>query len=447
MREKISTEHTPESWEKQVEKHEKGESTDVYARAGYPELEKREKEFAEMIGASDVALFNSGMAVIHTAIEAEDLMPGDTILCGKDVYFNTKDIYERLKKRGIKIELVDSGDAEEIKNKIKLVKPRLIFLEDVANSYEMQVTNVESLIKATEDINKEYKESFTYEKILGSYLDKKTNLKDLDNSFREDLIEKIKEFRMGNNPFIFRDLIRKFEANGLDRSESIKQLSKIIRYTIDHSREKLTLIIDNTLASPALYNPLKDLKGSDIELVVVESGTKHFQEGKDKITLGLAYSNKGEKIKKIKELRSQIGTYLQPIAEKEIPLEITEAMPGIMERHASNALKLAEALNEEGIDVSHPNLETHKNNELVKEIAPNGLVSIFYFKIKNSDRFVEKIKELGGDKIGVGVSFGHPKTWLLNHGDQIRVAVGSEIPQQFQNIIDIFVEASKTYNL
>jgi len=78
-RENITTKHTPESWGDQIKKYMAGEETDVYARYGYPEMEKREKEFAEMIGAPDTAVFNAGMAAIHTSVEAENLKPGDVV--------------------------------------------------------------------------------------------------------------------------------------------------------------------------------------------------------------------------------------------------------------------------------------------------------------------------------------------------------------------------------
>jgi cystathionine beta-lyase/cystathionine gamma-synthase len=157
--------------------------------------------------------------------------------------------------------------------------------------------------------------------------------------------------------------------------------------------------------------------------------------------MGIAYSNSEEKIKAIKAKRSELGTYLQPNDEKEIPEDITKAMPEIMKRHAKNALELAELISSSGkaIEVSHPNLPEHKQNELVKEIAPEGMVTLFYMKIKDAPGFINKVKEIGGDKIGVGGSFGHPKTWMLNLGEEvIRIAAGSENEEEFQEILNIF---------
>ena len=227
----------------------------------------------------------------------------------------------------------------------------------------------------------------------------------------------------------------------LPRKEAIREMSRLVKNVISQSRGKLSLIIDNTLSSPVLHNPLRDLKGHDIEAVVVESGTKHYQEGEDKITLGISYSNDLEKIKKIKEKRTEIGTYLQPMDEKKIPARITKTMPDIMKRHAENALELAKLLSgsKKVLEVSHPNLPEHKQNELAKEIAPEGLVTLFYLMVENAPEFVKKVKELGGDKIGVGGSFGHKKTWLFNMGqNQIRIAAGSESEEEFKEISNIF---------
>ena len=447
-RETITTKHSPESWGEEIEKYKKGEKVDIYARAGYPELIEREKKFAEMIGAPDTALFNSGMAAIHTAIEAENLRPGDLVLCGKDVYSQTKKLYADLKKRGIKIEMIDSSDMQAIEKEIKEKNPRLIILESVANVKELQVCDIKNLVKFSDEANRKYQEELNSAELLRKFFHK-TPYENLPNDFKERLLENIKEFRGGGNPFVFRDSVKSLEeATGLERKQSIREISKMVKYITRNSREKLSLIIDNTLASPILYNPLKDTKSVNSEAVIVESGTKHYQEGKDKITLGIAYSNDNNKINAIKEKRAELGTYLQPHDEREIPEKITEIMPDIIKRHAENALELAKTLSKfkHVTEVSHPNLPTHKQNDLVKEIAPEGLVTLFYVKVPDAVGFVKKVKELGGEKIGVGGSFGHEKTWLFNIGDEVRIAAGAETEAEFKEVIEIFKKALEEYN-
>ena len=447
-REKITTEHSPESWNREVEKYAGGESFDAYARYMYPELEQREKEFAEMIGVPDTAIFNSGMAAIATTIEAEDLKPGDVILAGRDVYSETKKIYDSLEKNGVKIVKIDSGNMEEIEGKIKSEKPRLIILETVANDAgnpQMQVCDIKKLTELAKETNDEYKESFTPKKILEKYFSKREIFKDLLVETEDELLKEIEEFEKGGNPFIFRKTIKELEKiSGLDRRGAIREISRLIKHVTGNSREKLSLIIDNTLPSPSLYNPIKDVGESDVEMVVVESGTKHFQEGQDKITMGVAYSSDVGKVKTIKDKRMALGTYLQPISEKEIPENITEVMPAIMKRHASNALELAKLLGQSGIEVNHPNLPEHAQSDLVQEIAPDGLVTLFYIKVPNAAEFVKKVYEAGGGRISVGGSFGHKKTWLFNLGDEtVRIAAGQESGEEFEEILRAFEKAAQ----
>src|SRR3989338_8814757 len=89
--------------------HFKAEINDVgYARYNYKELLEREKRLKEMIGAADVALFNSGAAAMHSAIEAESLKTGDVVLCANAIYGTTKSDIAQLKNLGIKVVFFDA---------------------------------------------------------------------------------------------------------------------------------------------------------------------------------------------------------------------------------------------------------------------------------------------------------------------------------------------------
>jgi len=453
-REKITTEHIPSSWNKEVDKFVKGESFDAYARYMYPEQEKKEKDFAKMMEVPDTAIFNSGMAAIATAIEAEELKPGDVILAGREVYGETKKIYDSLDRQGIKVIKIDSGNMEEVENLIKKEKPRLIILESVTNdpgNPEMQVCDVKKLIKLSKDANIIYQNELTPENQIEKYFLSKAKggehgtYEDVPDELKGKIITKINEFKEGNNPFVFRNIVKDIEKNtGMSTHDAVREVARIAKYVLKNSREKLSLIVDNTLPSPNLYNPTKEGGDSDVEMVVVESATKHYQKGGDKITMGIAYSSNAGKIKAIKDKRMALGTYLQPTSEKEIPEDIIEVMPGIMKQHAKNAKGLAELLDQTGIDVSHPNLPRHKQSELVKKIAPEGLVTLFYVKVPNASKFVEKVYTLGQGKISVGGSFGHKKTWLMNLGDEtVRIAAGSENDKDFQKVMDAFEKVAK----
>ena len=464
---------TPADQDVEVKKYASGKEFDFYARYGYSDLSKRENEFSEMMGSADCALFNGGMAAIDTAIEAEGLKSGDVVVCAKEMYEQSSAIIDMLKNRGIEVVTVDPGNMEEIAMIVATKKPRLIFLESVANSQDMQVCDIQQLISIAESANHEYQENLTPKKLIEKYFSIKkypieSGAMDLQNpsaeespklmagseltNLQEMLVEEISEFKEGNNPFVFRKALRELEQQtGCSREESIKEISKVVQNVKKNGREKLSIIIDNTLPSPVLYNPLEDAKGSSVEMVVVESATKHYQAGQDKITMGVAYSSNAEKIKEIKTVRAMIGSYLQPIAEREIPDDLTEIMPEIIRRHAKNALELAQLLSASGktSEVDHPNLPEHAQSELAREIAPDGLVTLFNIKIKNAPKFVETLKEIAGDKIGLGGSFGHPKTWVMNLGEywpeRIRIAAGSETKEEFEEILDIFKKALESH--
>lgn len=443
------------------------ETTSIYARYEYPELAEDEKKLAKMMGVSDTALFTAGMAAIHTAIEAEELTAGDVVLCGKDVYGLTKDLYADLKKRGVEIEMIDSGNMTEIEERVKAKKPRLIILESVGNAQGMPVCDIKKLGEIATEANQNYAENYSEEKVLDMRIGR---LGEVSTEIKTEILQAIVEFRKGNNQFVFRDVLNKLArpivaqnlfgtsdptekqikmANREAIHSILPEFARLIRFVLKNSREKLSLIIDNTLASPINYNPAKDLEGSGAKGIIVESATKAYQKGQDKITMGIVYSNDSEAVRAVKMKRMSRGTILQPNDEKLIPRDVDKAMPEIMPQHAQNALALAELISRSGkaIEVSHPNLPEHKNNELVQKISPDGITVVFYMKIKNAPAFVQKVKDLGGARIGIGGSFDHPETYLFCADDQhVRVAAGSGTSSEFEKTLDVFAQALEEYD-
>lgn len=440
---------SPESWNQEIDKYKSGESVDIYARLSYTVLEKREHEIAAMIGVPDTVLFNAGMAAIHTAIESRELHPGDIVLCGKNTYSQTGKLFEDLRSRGIRVISVQSENTGKVKEMIETYKPSLIIVESVSNDQSMGVANFRELGEEIEKMNNNYENNLKPEKLLGAIIEKRLpNLEGKKSAeLKAELIKEIDEFLKGQNPFVFRPSIRMLRENGEGLRDAINNITWLVKYIIKNSRKKLSIIVDNTLPSPVLYNPLRDIEKMNLEMIVVESATKHFQAGQDQITAGIAYSNREDILKRIKDQRVRLGTYLQPVSEQKIPEGITEIMPNIMRRHANNALVLAKFFDEltnKGIggvlEVSHPNLPSHGQNELVKKIAPDGLVTLFYLKVKNASEFAKKIKEGAGERIGIGTSFGHPKTWielLPTDPEGVRIAAGSEPEEQLEELIKI----------
>lgn len=431
-----------QSWEDRS--RDNGEGT--YARAGYRELREREHEIAEMIGVPDTALFNAGMAAIATVLEAEGLHQGDAVLCGKGMYGETKDMVISLAERGVRVVQVDSGDIEEIANAIETERPRLIILETTTNSVDMRVSDIGALAELIEQAENRYRSEYNPGSLLEKYLMSREYAQNIPFEARQEIIGMIDDFRDGSNPMVLRGTVHSIEeATHLSREEAIRETSRLVKYILREERGSLTLVLDNTLSSPVLRNPLDEVNGHDATIIVVESGTKHFQEGKDQITLGVVYTNDEGELKRIKEKRTEMGTYLQPVNEALLPEQLTERVSEIVKRQANHALALATLLEHlPGVEeVNHPNLSSHRDNELVQELAPEGLVTLFYIKVANPMEFVDKVKKVAGNAIEIGTSFGHEKTRLSprpNKGE-VRIAAGSESDEEFAELVRSFKTA------
>ncbi len=425
-----------------AEKVRSGETTGMYARYDYEALAADEQRFAEMIDVPDTVLFNSGMAAIHTAIEAEGLKHGDIVLCSEDVYGVTKFYVSSLTERGVRVQYFDPADVHALEIAINSTQPRLIIAETVSSTKEMKVVDLAQYAQLIDATNNRYNEDLSPRKVLDHFFEVQSGLSLASSETRAELLEKMKEFSTGNNPFVFRSVIKQLVSEtGLSRKEAISFTFKAVKYTTRVSREKLSLILDNTLPSPVLANPIDTVRGSSVDITVVESGTKHYQYGKNEITAGIAYSNDPKKLARLKKLRVQFGTYLQPSSEAFIPEDITSAMQENVKRHAANALSLAALLESKGVTVFHPNLRSHAQSELAEQISPDGLVTLFYIEVPSRDTFMDAVKKIGGDAIGLGSSFGHEKTWLSNFdiGDKaIRISVGFQSEEDFKQVLRIF---------
>lgn len=428
-----------------------GEPTGMYDRYDYKELVGQEEKIAKMIGVPDTAIFNSGMSAIHTAIEAEGLKPGDVVLCSTDLYETTKEYVSGLEKQGVVIKYFDPSNIKKLKNKSHEFKPRLIVVETVSNSREMKVADLSAYAGLVKDVNKEYEAKRTIEKLLNNYLNFNKLTKEMSESFKQEFLQAFIQYKKDKKDSAFHEIRQKIiNETGIDQKEATALIVRAVKYVHSQQRDKLSLIVDNTLPSPILINPIDEVGDKTDEMTVVESGTKHYQGGKNRITLGVAYSKDLEKIKKIKDLRTKTGTYLQAKSGEELPQDIPALMPENLKKHARNALELAKTLEKEGFIVHHPNLKSHKQSELANKIAPDGAVTLFYVDLPSSisdrDDFVDRVKKMGGDAIGIGSSFGHEKTWISNFalGDRtLRIAVGMESPEDFSIVLDAFKKAIK----
>lgn len=244
----------------------------------------------------------------------------------------------------------------------------------------------------------------------------------------------------------------------------------------------IPLIVDNTVATPYLFNPLeyganivvhstsKYADGHSLALggIIIDGGNFNWDNGKfsclvepDESYHGLKYVESFGETAYITKLRvtllrdlgcttSPFNAYLTNIGLETLHLR--------MERHSSNALTLAKFLekNENVAWVEYPLLETHKDYELSREYFKKGASGLLSFGIKggseNAKKFIDNL-ELSQLVVHLGdvrTTLLHPASTthrqlsaedLIKSGvseDLIRVSVGIE---GIEDIIKDFEQA------
>jgi O-acetylhomoserine (thiol)-lyase len=171
---------------------------------------------------------------------------------------------------------------------------------------------------------------------------------------------------------------------------------------------EVPFIVDNTLATPYLCNPLKhganivvhsatkyiDGHATSIGGIIVDGGNFNWDNGKypeltepDESYHGVKYVETFGKAAYITKARVQLlrdlGCCLSPFNAFIMHTGL-ETLHLRMERHSENALKLAEFLeNHPKVNwVSYPKLESHKSKELSDKYLPIGASGIMTFGIK-----------------------------------------------------------------
>jgi cystathionine beta-lyase/cystathionine gamma-synthase len=157
----------------------------------------------------------------------------------------------------------------------------------------------------------------------------------------------------------------------------------------DITPEGVLIAVDNTFASPAIQQPL--MLGADI---VMHSSTKYLGGHSDVVGGALALND--EKIYgELKFLQNAVGGVPGP-------MDCFLVMRGIktlgvrMERHSSNALKIARFLEDHAAvkKVLYPGLESHPQYDLAKRQMKDtgGMISIILDNDEDARRMVSRTK-------------------------------------------------------
>ncbi|QJP34224.1 O-acetylhomoserine aminocarboxypropyltransferase/cysteine synthase [Nonlabens sp. Ci31] len=180
---------------------------------------------------------------------------------------------------------------------------------------------------------------------------------------------------------------------------------------------RVPLIVDNTVATPYLLNPIeyganivihsltKYINGNGTALggIIIDAGTFDWTNGKfPEFTEpsagyhGLIYSEALEAAAFIAKVRIEglrdLGGAISPFNAWQI-IQGLETLPLRMDRHSQNALELAKWLQskEEVEWVNYPGLETSDYHDLAKEYLPKGQSGIVTFGVKGGYEIAKKV--------------------------------------------------------
>ncbi|MFH0951768.1 MAG: PLP-dependent transferase [Patescibacteria group bacterium] len=224
----------------------------------------------------------------------------------------------------------------------------------------------------------------------------------------------------------------------------VADIPRLLEIMAKENRD-LHMIVDNTFLTPALYSvmALADEKKVTDRVVVVESGTKYYQYGRDLVHFGMIYGPE-DIIREVKKTRTWLGSILPEACLLQVPQNIfsIRGQGRIMVRHSTNAHYLANQLKHE------------KSGQVISIRYPFGGIlnltsagGVLFIQLKGGPEAVEQFCDtLKYCKIGT--SFGHSYTWVFPWGalplsgfasGYVRVAVGWE--QDINEVIADFQQA------
>lgn len=224
-----------------------------------------------------------------------------------------------------------------------------------------------------------------------------------------DIVSHFEDAIQDNTKAIFIESLGNPKLDVLD-IEAIAEIAKA---------NHIPLIVDNTVASPALLNPIKyganivihsltkfiGGQGNSLGGVVIDAGTFDWTSGKfpeftepSKGYHGLKYSEALGEIAFIVKLRLEglrdFGGALSPYNAFQI-IQGLETLHVRIKQHSKNALELAEWLeaNEEVAWVNYPGLESNKYKQLAKKYLAKGQSGIITFGLKGGFEAGKKLTD------------------------------------------------------
>lgn len=204
------------------------------------------------------------------------------------------------------------------------------------------------------------------------------------------------------------------------------QVSDIPKLAEIAKRRGVKLMVDNTF-TPMIISPAR--LGADI---VVYSMTK-FINGKNDCVAG-AICGTEQFIHELSNVNDGTAMLLGPVLD---PLRSSSILKNLhtlhirMKQHSKNAMYIAEKLQEIGVPVNYPGLQTHPQHELHKELMNTdfgygGMLAIDFGSFAKANIIMQKMQER--DVGYLAVSLGYFKTLFSCSGK----STSSEVPEDVQ---------------
>lgn len=225
----------------------------------------------------------------------------------------------------------------------------------------------------------------------------------------DDPIDKLQKSIKDNTKAVFAETL----ANPALIVADIEKLAEFAH------KNDIPLIMDSTFATPILCKPFdfgadivihstsKYMDGHAVALggVIVDSGKFNWNNGKfpgltqpDESYHGIIYTDTFKEAAYITKARVQLMRDMgsTPTANNGFLLNLgLETLHLRMERHCSNALKVAKWLEDNELIswVNYPGLETNKYYSLAKKYMPNGASGVISFGVKGGRGAAEKFMD------------------------------------------------------
>ena len=162
--------------------------------------------------------------------------------------------------------------------------------------------------------------------------------------------------------------------------------------SIKAKEAKVPFIVDNTVATPYLLNPIEH--GANI---VIHSLTK-FINGTSDCVAGSISSTK-DFISQLSDVNNGMCMLLGPVLDSFRSASILKNIHTLhirMQQHSKNAQYISEGLENLGIKVMYPGLKSHPDNHLVNKYMNGKASSVMSFGIKGGIKaggeFIDKLK-------------------------------------------------------